>query len=118
MTQPTESARFVHGGEQAWEELGGGISRQVLGYDAHLMMVRVRFQAGAVGAVHHHPHRQATLVESGRFKVEIGHEGRTLHAGDAFFTAPDVEHGVIALEAGVLVDVFALARGDFLKADG
>lgn len=120
MTQSTDPAseRFVFGFEQPWEDLGGGISRQVLGYDAQLMMVRVRFEAGAVGAVHHHPHRQATLVESGRFKVEVGHEGRTLHAGDSFFAAPDVEHGVVALEAGVLVDVFAPARVDFLQRDG
>ncbi|HEX5869281.1 MAG TPA: cupin domain-containing protein [Longimicrobium sp.] len=118
MTQSTESARFVHGYQQPWEDLGGGVQRQVLGYDAQLMMVRVRFEAGAVGAVHHHPHRQATLVESGRFRVEVGHEGRTLEAGDSFFAAPDVPHGVVALEAGVLVDVFTPAREDFLKRDG
>ncbi|HYR09371.1 MAG TPA: cupin domain-containing protein [Longimicrobium sp.] len=120
MTQTTDagSARFVHGREQPWEDLGGGISRQVLGYDAQLMMVRVRFETGAVGAVHHHPHRQVTLVESGRFQVEVAHEGRVLEAGDSFFAAPDVEHGVIALEAGVLVDVFAPAREDFIKRDG
>jgi quercetin dioxygenase-like cupin family protein len=116
-TGETGSARFVHGYEQPWEDLGGGVSRQILGYDAQLMMVRVRFEAGAVGALHHHPHRQATLVESGRFKVEVGHEGRTLHAGDSFFAAPDVEHAVVALEAGVLVDVFAPAREDFLRRD-
>ncbi len=117
-TSGAGSPRFVHGYEQPWEDLGGGISRQILGWDAQLMMVRVRFEAGAVGALHHHPHRQATLVESGRFKVEVGHEGRTLHAGDSFFAAPDVEHAVVALEAGVLVDVFAPAREDFLKRDG
>ena len=120
MTESTEaSARFVHGYAQPWEDLGGGVSRQILGYDAQLMMVRVRFEAGAVGAVHHHPHRQVTLVESGRFRVEVGYEGRTLHPGDGFFAAPDVEHGVTALEAGVLVDVFTPAREDFLgKGDG
>lgn len=117
-TADTGSTRFVHSGEQAWEDLGGGVSRQILGHDAELMMVRVRFQAGAVGAVHHHPHRQVTLVESGRFQVEVAHEARVLQAGDSFFAAPDVEHGVVALEAGVLVDVFAPARQDFLNRDG
>jgi quercetin dioxygenase-like cupin family protein len=118
LTQTTESARFVHGYQQPWEDLGGGVSRQILGYDAELMMVRVRFHAGAVGALHHHPHRQVTLVESGRFQVEVGHEARVLVPGDSFFAAPDVEHGVVALEAGVLVDVFAPAREDFLNRGG
>lgn len=120
MTTRTDagSPPFIRAAEVEWKELGGGVSRQVLGYDAALMMVRVRFEAGAVGAIHHHPHRQATLVESGRFEVELGGETRELGAGDAFFAAPDVPHGVVALEAGVLVDVFAPAREDFLNRDG
>lgn len=118
MTQAqTVSAPFVSG-EGPWTDLGGGVSRQVLGYDAQLMMVRVRFDAGAVGALHHHPHRQATYVESGQFRVELGDRVRVLEPGDGFFAPPDVEHGVVALEAGVLVDVFAPAREDFLDRDG
>jgi quercetin dioxygenase-like cupin family protein len=111
---PTVSDAFVRGAERPWEDLGGGVSRQVLGHDEAVMMVRVRFDAGAVGALHHHPHRQVTLVESGRFEVEIGGETQELAAGDGFLVAPDVEHGVVALDAGVLVDVFAPAREDFL----
>lgn len=111
---PTASDAFVRGAERPWEDLGGGVSRQVLGHDEAVMMVRVRFDAGAVGALHHHPHRQVTLVESGRFAVEIGGEKQTLAAGDGFLVAPDVEHGVVALDAGVLADVFAPVREDFL----
>jgi quercetin dioxygenase-like cupin family protein len=109
---------FVRGADLRWEDLGGGMQRQVLGHDGELMMVRVRFHAGAVGALHHHPHRQVTLVESGRFRVEVGGESRVLVAGDGFFIPPEVEHGVVAMEAGVLVDVFAPAREDFLNRDG
>lgn len=117
MTAASRSAAsdaFVRGADQSWEDLGGGVSRQILGHDEAVMMVRVRFDAGAVGALHHHPHRQVTLVESGRFAVQIGGEKQTLAAGDGFFIAPDVEHGVVAREAGVLTDVFAPAREDFL----
>ncbi|HEU4560004.1 MAG TPA: cupin domain-containing protein [Longimicrobium sp.] len=109
-----DSSRFVHADELGWTDLGGGVQRQILGHDSELMMVRARFEAGAVGARHHHPHRQVTLVESGRFKVEIGGDTRALQAGDSFFIPPNVEHGVVALEAGVLVDVFTPAREDFL----
>jgi len=112
------SARFIHADGAAWADLGGGVWRQVLGHDAEMMMVRVRFAAGAVGAPHRHPHRQATLVESGRFRVRIGGETRELGAGDAFFIPPDVEHGVVAMEPGVLVDVFTPTRFDFLARAG
>ena len=108
------SIRFVKSADHAWLDLGDGVKRQLLGHDERMMMVRVSFQAGAVGALHQHPHRQATLVESGRFEVRIGGDTQVLAAGDGFFVPPDVEHGVKALEAGVLTDVFAPAREDFL----
>jgi quercetin dioxygenase-like cupin family protein len=112
------SELFVAGDGRPWEDLGGGVSRQILGHDDQLMMVRVRFEPGSVGAMHHHPHRQATYVASGSFRVEMDGRVRVLQAGDAFFAAPDVPHGVVALEAGVLVDVFTPAREDFLNRDG
>jgi quercetin dioxygenase-like cupin family protein len=112
------SELFMRSGELAWEELGGGVQRQLLGYDETVMLVRVRFARGAVGTRHRHPHRQTTFVESGRFEVEIGGERRVLEQGDGFFVPPDVEHGVVALADGVLTDVFAPAREDFLPSPG
>lgn len=105
---------FVQGGDREWQDAGEGVRRQILGHDEGLMMVRVEFVQGAIGTAHQHPHRQATLVESGRFEVAIGGEVRVLRAGDGFIVPPDVVHGVMALEAGVLVDVFTPARADFL----
>lgn len=106
---------YVHASEIPWENAGTGVQRQVLGYDAELMLVRVTFEQGSVGYVHKHPHRQVTLVESGVFEVQIGPEKRRLSSGDCYFVPPNVEHGVVAEQAGVLVDVFSPAREDFLK---
>lgn len=92
----------------------GGITRQLLGHDSHLMLVRVTFTEGAVGALHSHPHRQVTYVESGVFEVTIDGRTHTIGAGDCYFVPPDVRHGAVALEAGVLIDVFTPAREDFL----
>ena len=57
---------FVRSADVAWETVGEGVRRQVLG------------------------------------------------AGDCFYVAADLEHGVVAREAGTLVDVFTPAREDFL----
>jgi quercetin dioxygenase-like cupin family protein len=110
-------ACFLRGAEQGWEDLGGGVQRQILGHDDALMMVRVRFEPGAVGAIHQHPHRQVTHVDAGRFEVEIGGVRQILEAGDSFFVPPNVPHGVTALEEGTLLDVFAPARADFLSGE-
>lgn len=81
------------------------------------MLVRVKFEAGAVGAVHNHPHRQATYVAEGSFEVSVGDDRRTLKQGDTFFAAADVPHGVKALEPGMLIDCFTPARADFLESE-
>lgn len=105
---------FHHAAEMEWEPLGGGIERKVLGYDEELMMVLVRFEKGAIGSLHHHVHRQVSYVEAGSFEVTIDGKTKVLQKGDCFFVMPDLVHGVVALEAGCLVDIFTPARKDFL----
>ena len=105
---------FIMGGEVAWESVENGVERKILGHDEKLMMVCVRFEKGAIGALHHHPHRQISYVESGRFEVAIDGSKKVLEQGDCFFVAPDLVHGVVALEKGSLVDIFTPARLDFL----
>ena len=105
---------FIKSDEAPWESGDEGITRQILGHDLHLMLVRVRFEPGAVGATHNHPHRQVSYVESGSFAVEIDGEKEVLRAGDCFFVPPDAMHGAVALEEGCLIDVFTPARESFL----
>lgn len=106
---------FILAAEIAWENAADGVRRQVLGHGTDLMIVRVEFAANAVGALHHHPHRQATYVATGEFEVTVGDHTTLLGAGDAFYAAGDVVHGVRALEnGGLLVDVFTPIREDFL----
>lgn len=95
--------------------MGEGVRRQILGHGPDLMLVRVEFRKGAVGVLHHHPHRQVTYVVRGSFDAEVGNEKQRLAAGDCFFVTADVPHGVVALEDGTLIDVFTPAREDFLR---
>ena len=98
-----------------WEYAGDGIARQIMGYDEHLMMVKVKFDQGAIGTLHQHPHTQSTYVASGCFEVTIGEEKKILKAGDGYYVAPNLPHGCVCLEAGVLIDTFTPMREDFLK---
>lgn len=106
---------FNNGSEVEWELCGRGLHRQILGFDEGLMLVRVRFDKGAVGELHQHEHRQVSYVESGLFEVEIDEEKQVLEAGDCFFIPPHAEHGAVALRQGTLIDVFAPARKDMLE---
>ena len=108
------SPPFADASARPWQPAAPGVERQVLAHDDGLMLVRVRFEAGAVGAVHRHPHRQVSYVEAGVFEGEVGDDRQVLRASDSFVVAPGVPHGVVAREAGVLIDVFSPAREDFV----
>jgi quercetin dioxygenase-like cupin family protein len=105
---------FAADAEIAWEDAAPGIRRKVLCHDDGIMLVRFAFEAGAVGAEHSHPHKQVSVVESGVFDVTIAGRTQRLAAGDSYLVAPNLLHGAVAVEAGVLVDVFSPSRDDFL----
>ena len=108
---------FIMSSDISWEQVDNGVERKILGYDDEVMMVCVRFKKGAIGTLHHHIHRQITYVQDGRFEVSIDGNKKVLKQGDCFFVAPNMAHGVVAIEEGCLVDVFTPVRKDFLKAE-
>ena len=109
---------FAFDREIGWGPAGEGIRRKVLTYAGGVMMVRVAFEAGAVGTVQSHPHVQCSLVEDGVFDITIAGRTERLRRGDSFLVPPDAVHGAVAIEAGVLLDVFTPMREDFVQAKG
>lgn len=98
-----------------WEKAGEGVVRQIYGYDDQIMLVKAKFEAGAVGALHEHYHTQVTYVESGVFEMTIGDEKRIIKKGDGYYVPPHTIHGCVCVEPGILIDVFSPHREDFLK---
>lgn len=96
-------------------DLGKGVSRKVLARDNNIMSVEVTFEKGSVGDMHSHIHEQISYVIKGRFKVTIEGNEKILTKGDTYYTAPNEKHGVVALEDGILLDVFTPERKDFLE---
>ncbi len=109
-----ESNPFQFESEMQWKPAGAGTLRQVMAYNDELMMVKVKFETGAVGVPHTHPHTQATCVASGVFEFTVGDETKIVRAGDGIYMKPGILHGCKCLEAGILIDTFAPMREDFL----
>jgi quercetin dioxygenase-like cupin family protein len=105
---------FAAAGEIGWTTLAPGNRRRVLVSRPELMQVEFGFDAGAIGALHSHPHVQASYVVEGSFEVIIGDETTIIGQGGSFIVPPNVVHGVKALTAGRLVDCFTPRRDDFL----
>lgn len=108
---------FVEGDNLEWEEVAPGMKRKIMGYDDNIMMVHVHFEKGGVGIQHEHFHSQTSFVVSGKFEVTIGGESKILKANDVFYPPPNVMHGAVCLEEGVLIDVFSPVREDFLAGE-
>jgi quercetin dioxygenase-like cupin family protein len=109
-----ESKIFILNAETPVTSLGDGVARQMLGYNDRLMMVKVIFAKGAVGALHSHHHAQTSYCASGSFVFTVGDTSQVLNPGDGVYIPSDTMHGVVCLEDGVLIDSFNPARLDFL----
>ncbi|MDH6535774.1 cupin domain-containing protein [Parabacteroides sp. 52] len=109
-----ESKNFIFEKETIWENVGEGVSRQIMAYNDDLMLVKVRFETGGIGSAHTHPHTQTTYVVSGVFEFTTEGETQVVQTGDSVYIKPNVLHGCKCLEAGLLIDAFSPMRKDFL----
>lgn len=111
------SEKFLFNDEMEWEPAGKGIVRQIMGYDDQIMLVKVKFEKGAIGDEHAHYHSQTTYVASGLFEFVVDGIRKTVKSGDGIYIAPNVLHSAKCLEAGVLIDAFSPMREDFIRKE-
>lgn len=107
---------FLHDRAQSWTDLGDGVQRKILVYNDELMLMKVRFQKGAIGALHQHPHTQISYVSAGKFRYHIDGADQILTVGDSCIIYPNLIHGCECLEEGELVDSFTPHREDFITS--
>lgn len=109
-----ESKKFILQKDIITETVGDGVTRQILGYNDELMLVKVSFEKGSIGDMHSHPHVQSSYIERGRFEVTIDEKTQELAQGDGFYVPSGAVHGLICLEKGVVIDAFSPMRNDFI----
>jgi quercetin dioxygenase-like cupin family protein len=83
-----------------------------------LMVTRVTFEAGGVGALHSHPHEQMTIVLSGEVEFTLGDESKIIKTGDAVSIPGNMVHGAKALTEAILLDIFNPVREDIAQKLG
>ncbi|WIY52152.1 cupin domain-containing protein [Devosia sp. YIM 151766] len=110
----TDIKLFSQYDETPWTIAPDGNQRRVLLHTPQLMLVEFGFEKGAIGALHSHPHVQASFIAEGRFEVTIDGTSQILEQGGTFIVPSGLVHGVKALEKGHLVDSFTPAREDFI----
>lgn len=107
------SGLFAQPGDGSVTQLDGSTRRVVLDLP-ELMLVEFVFERGAIGPLHSHPNVQSSYVAEGAFDVTIDGVTERIEAGGAYIVPSGLVHGVVAIEAGRLIDSFTPRRDDFL----
>ncbi|MDC7218297.1 MAG: cupin domain-containing protein [Spirochaetales bacterium] len=97
------------------EEAGNGVKRKILSHSKNVMLVEVYFEKDAVGPPHKHIHEQINYVQKGSFEITMDGVTKVLKEKDSMFIPPNSLHGCVALEEGILLNIFTPRREDFLK---
>jgi len=97
-----------------WHSTAAGITRKIFPPGGQIMSMMIRFDAGAKGPAHAHPHEQLTFVISGKLALTMEGQTHIIEAGEQIFVPGDVEHAVEALEKSVAVETFTPLREDLL----
>ena len=113
----SQSEHFLFANETEIEDIGGGLKRQMLGYNQELMAVKIWFSEGAIGYNHKHRHSQVTYVVEGEFHFNIDGVTKVLKAGDSCLIPPFADHGATCHTGGILIDTFSPLREDFIEAE-
>ncbi len=98
-----------------WVKMTEGVKRRIRIDGEKMMLVEIRFEAGAVVPMHSHPHEQVTYVATGRMLFTLNGEKVEVPAGGSIHMPSNAPHDARALEASVLLDTFSPPREDLRK---
>jgi quercetin dioxygenase-like cupin family protein len=82
-----------------------------------MYQMRAELVAGSRMPEHSHSQEQIAHVIKGRMKLIVAGVPHELRAGDAFYLASNVPHGVETIEDTTVIDTFSPPRNDYLALD-
>jgi quercetin dioxygenase-like cupin family protein len=78
-----------------------------------MTVARIEFSRGAHLPAHRHPNEQFSLVLEGKMEFTIEGTVQVINAGEAVHLKSEEFHGARALEASIILDMFAPPRTDW-----
>jgi len=66
---------------------------------------------------HQHPHEQIVHILEGRMRLIVDGRPHELNAGDSFYLASNLPHGVETIEDTRVLDTFSPPRDEYLAID-
>ncbi len=93
-----------------------GIERTTLVHGEHTLLCEFRIEKGAEIPIHKHPQEQTGYLLSGHMVFTINGQNHEVKPGGSWNIKGDIEHGALAKEDSVVLEVFSPIREDFLDS--
>lgn len=100
-----------------WIEICPGIKRQTVASGKTMYQMVAHLDAGSKMPEHQHPQEQQVYILSGRMKLIVNGTPHELSAGESYYLASNVPHGVETLEETRVLDTFSPPRDEYLAID-
>jgi quercetin dioxygenase-like cupin family protein len=103
--------------ENPWIEICPGIKRQTVASGKTMYQMIAELDAGSRMPEHRHPQEQLVHILEGRMRLIVDGTPHELSAGDSFYLAGNVPHGVETIENTRVLDTFSPPREEYLALD-
>ena len=100
-----------------WIEICPGIKRQTVTSGKTMYQMTAHLEAGSKMPEHQHPQEQIVHILEGHMKLIVNGMPHELTAGDSFYLASNVPHGVETVEDTRVLDTFSPPRDEYLALD-
>ncbi|HJT79616.1 MAG TPA: cupin domain-containing protein [Chthoniobacterales bacterium] len=100
-----------------WIEICPGIKRQTVASGKTMYQMVAHLAAGSKMPEHRHPQEQQVYILSGRMKLIVEGTPHELAAGDSYYLASNIPHGVETVEETRVLDTFSPPRDEYLAID-
>jgi quercetin dioxygenase-like cupin family protein len=98
---------FYYYSEAKESEPVPGVKRRMAACGDRVQIIEYLLPKGTVFPLNRLSSEQISYIVRGRLRVTIKEEESILSSGDGYLVPSDVEHGAVALEDSVVIDVFS-----------
>jgi quercetin dioxygenase-like cupin family protein len=103
--------------DNPWIDICPGIRRRTVTHGETMYQMLAELKAGSKMPEHQHPQEQIIHILSGRMTVFANGGAHELRAGDSYYLASNVPHGVETAVDTRVLDTFSPPRHEYIALD-
>ena len=100
-----------------WIDICPGIKRQTITSGRTMYQMLAKLEAGSRMPEHRHPQEQIVHILEGKIRLIVDGTPHELSAGDSFYLASNLPHGVETIDESRVLDTFSPPRDEYLAID-